>query len=263
MTSPEPKRPLTRVHKELLKASGISPAISRQRGYRSIAEEAEFLRYEFRPPVQRRPGLLAPVYGLDGQVLFNQLRPDEPRVEPFGRPIKYETPAGQKLDLDCHPAIRERVLDLAEPLWITEGIRKGDAAVSAGLACIALLGVDCWQREGTPHQSWERIPLNGRDVFVCFDSDVMTKPEVASALARLDSFLSARGARVHRVYLPAGEPDHAGVPKKGLTTTSRPGTTPTTSERWPARPLPTDRSRWIGGSSGRPIPSRCGTWSSR
>lgn len=76
------------------------------------------------------------------------------------------------------------MLDPAEPLWITD---------------IALLGVDCWQREGTPHRSWDRVPLDGRDVFVCFDSDVMTKPGVAPVLDRLDGFLSSRRARVPRL----------------------------------------------------------------
>jgi len=49
------------------------------------------------------------------------------------------------------------------------------------------------------------ITLNGRDVFVVFDSDVMMKPEVYAALRRFAAFLGTREARVHFVYLPTGE----------------------------------------------------------
>ena len=39
---------------------------------------------------------------------------------------------------------------------------------------------------------------------IAFDSDVMTKPPVRAALARLNAFLASRGARVRLVFLPAG-----------------------------------------------------------
>jgi hypothetical protein len=51
---------------------------------------------------------------------------------------------------------------------------------------------------------WESIALNGRPVYICFDSDVTTKPEVAEALRRLKKFLESKGATVTVITLPAG-----------------------------------------------------------
>ena len=102
-----------------------------------------------------------------------------------------------------------RVRRSTNDLFITEGIRKGDAAVSKGLACVALLGV--WNWRGTDESGaitvlpdWEEIHLKGRTVYIVFDSDVMTKLSVKKSLERLARFLRARGAAVKLVYLPAG-----------------------------------------------------------
>ena len=68
---------------------------------------------------------------------------------------------------------------------VTEGVRKVDAIVSKGMTAIALLGV--WNWRGTNQQGgktaladWEAVALNGRPVYLCFDSDVMTKPRGTS-----------------------------------------------------------------------------------
>jgi hypothetical protein len=102
-------------------------------------------------------------------------------------------------------------------LFITEGARKADAAAARGLCCIALLGV--WNWRGTNAKGgttvladWERVALNGRTVYIVFDSDVTTKPEVRDALVRLKAFLESRKATVEVVYLPAGD----GGTKTGL-----------------------------------------------
>jgi uncharacterized protein DUF3854 len=52
---------------------------------------------------------------------------------------------------------------------------------------------------------WEYIALKERWVYIGFDSDVMQKPDVHSALSRLKSFLESRGATVRPIYLPPGE----------------------------------------------------------
>jgi len=52
---------------------------------------------------------------------------------------------------------------------------------------------------------WDSIALNGRTAYVAFDSDVMEKREVHSALVRLKGFLESRKATVKLIYLPAGE----------------------------------------------------------
>jgi hypothetical protein len=79
-------------------------------------------------------------------------------------------------------------------LFVTEGARKADAAVSRELCCIDLLGV--WNWRGTNEwgakaalPDWDSIALNGRLVYIVFDSDVMLKVAVHTALRRLKAFL--------------------------------------------------------------------------
>jgi hypothetical protein len=195
-------------HAALLAASGISDAVAEARGYRSVTTKAELMRLGFSAPQRRVPALLIPVFGVSGEIATYQVRPDEPRIR-GGKPVKYEIPAGSRMVLDVHPACRLRLADPKTPLFITEGIRKGDAAASKGLCCITFLGV--WNWRGTNDQGgkvalsdFESVALNGRAVYIAFDSDAWTKPSVAMALRRLRDFLAGRGADVHVIRLPAG-----------------------------------------------------------
>jgi hypothetical protein len=101
-------------------------------------------------------------------------------------------------------------------LWITEGIKKIDALRTRGLCAIGLLGVWNW-RGSNPDggkvalADWESVALNGREVFIVFDSDVTTKPEIQHALKRLRGFLAQRGAKPVVVCLPANGEAKVGV----------------------------------------------------
>jgi hypothetical protein len=99
------------------------------------------------------------------------------------------------------------------PLWITEGQKKADALAVHGLCAADLLGV--WNFKGknefggvTLLADFDYIALNGRTVYVVFDSDLMVKSQVRAALDRLTEHLQRRGAIVNAVYLPIG-PDGA------------------------------------------------------
>jgi hypothetical protein len=145
-----------------------------------------------------------------GQNRRFQFRPDAPRRNKAGKAIKYETPAGSRLALDVPLRVLPFLGNPAHPLWITEGARKVDAAVSHGLCCIGLPGVWGWRGTNehggkTALPDWEVIALNGREVIIAFDSDVMTKASVQGALERLTAFLRARGALVRFVILPDEE----------------------------------------------------------
>ncbi|MGE5619061.1 MAG: phage/plasmid primase, P4 family [Sphingomonadaceae bacterium] len=207
-------------HAQLIGASAISPGVATARGYRSVTRKAELKRLGFGDVQLHVPGLLIPIWGVDGQIGSYQLRPDQPRVRQHDgkvRTIKYETIQGSRMMLDVPPPARPWLGDPKRPLFITEGVRKADAAVSKGLCCVDILGV--WNWRGTNEDGgktalpdWESIALNGRQVYLAFDSDVTTKPDVAAALRRLRSFLGSRGARVRIIYLPTGE----GGAKMGL-----------------------------------------------
>jgi len=185
----------------LLEESGIAPEIAAERGYRTAGRSGvpeAFRRY------QRRPGLLVPMYSPDGTTTSHQLRPDAPRVRD-GKTVKYETAGGSRCIIDVHPRMRGAAGDAGAELWITEGVKKADALTSRGLCAVGLVGVWNWQRDGELLPCWDHVALEGREVRVIFDSDVMVKPGVQLALERLVAALGARGARVQVVYLPDAE----------------------------------------------------------
>lgn len=196
-------------HEAMLHSSGISLEVAAARGYRSVTSCAELERLGFASKQRGVPSLLVPIYNVHGELAMYQSRPDSPRVQD-GKAVKYETPFKARMCLDVHPSVREKLKDPQWPLFITEGVKKGDSAVSRGLVCIAQLGV--WNFRGTNEHGgkaaladWELVALNGRPVFIVFDSDVMQKPSVHGALVRLKGFLETRGAKVKLVYLPDGE----------------------------------------------------------
>lgn len=154
------------------------------------------------------PTLLIPIHDVKGECVSYQHRPDEPRrCGKTGKRIKYETLGGSRMVLDVPPAARGRLGDPRAPLFITEGVRKADSAVSKGLCCVDVLGV--WNFRGTNEHGgktalpdWEYVAFNDRQVFLVFDSDAVLKHEVHRALARLKAFLEHKRADVSVVYLP-------------------------------------------------------------
>jgi hypothetical protein len=194
-------------HRDKLAASAIAEDVIEERGYRSAERKVELRDLGFGEAQRRPPALVIPVCPVLGDPFF-QARSDDPRLNANGKAIKYETPSGVRMALDAHPRIRDKLDDPSIPLFITEGILKADSAVSRGLCCVALLGV--WNWRGTNEKGgkvaladWEAIALNGRRVYIAFDSDVMQREEVAQALNRLAAFLDAKSADVYFVYLPA------------------------------------------------------------
>jgi P4 family phage/plasmid primase-like protien len=189
---------------ELTEGSGISPEIVEGRGYFTVrlAEEAAALGFS---EWQRKvPALGVPMYTPDGEMATCQMKPDRPRKGKKGKTVKYETPSASKIRLDVHPSHNGRLRDSETPLWVVEGVKKGDSLASRGAVAVALQGVWCWLREGVPLEEWAQVALRGREVFIAFDSDVSTNPKVALALERLAAFLKSRGASVKVVYIPDG-----------------------------------------------------------
>jgi hypothetical protein len=197
-------------HQALLKASAISVDVATERGYVSVDTKKRLEQAGFSPGQRIVPGMLIPVHGVDGTLRLHQHRPDTPRLAADGRERKYETATGSALAIDVPLRIRDQLADPSVDLWITEGARKADAAVTAGLTCVALLGVWGWRGSNghggkTALADWHEIALNERDVYVCFDSDVMVKDAVRKALSALTGYLASKSAAVRLVYLPNGE----------------------------------------------------------
>ena len=196
-------------HAELLRASAISPDVARQRNYQSVDTKARLASIDIPASQRNVPGLLIPIYGPEcrnGEASTWQYRPDHPNIDGKGRPVKYVT-AMRGMVVDVPTAVRPRIDDPSAHVWITEGIRKVDSAVTAGIDCLGVLGVWNWRGTNakggsTALAAWDHIALNGRDVYLCFDSDVMVKDTVRSALRRFYGFLEYRKANVRLVILP-------------------------------------------------------------
>ncbi len=153
---------------------------------------------------------------MQGEIALYHHRPDQPRFDAKRRkPIKYEFPGGSKMAVDVHPLIRDKVRDPNIPLFVTEGVKKADAAISRGLCCIALLGVWNWRGANefggmTTLPDWDAIAFKAvhsvpRQLYLCFDSDAATNPAVYQAMMRAAALFKQRGANVTFICLPPGE----------------------------------------------------------
>ncbi len=130
---------------------------------------------------------------------------------------KYSQPAGTRPYAYFSRRVnwKDALSDKKRRVLFTEGEKKAEAACKAGMLCIGLGGVYSFR---SASREWFFLPeLNaidwtGRDVEICYDSDVMTKKEVSSALAALTEQLVARGAIVHFIFLPReSEDDKVGI----------------------------------------------------
>ncbi|MGL3710527.1 VapE domain-containing protein [Leptospirillum ferriphilum] len=207
-----PKGVLSGPHREMLKSSAIADHIVESRGYRTLqdtkANRTLLASLGFSASQIRLPGLLISLFNPTGEVGGCQLRPDAPRTRD-GKPVKYETPHHGRPVLDVHPEMQSRLVDPSEPLWITEGTKKGDALASLGKVAISLSGVWGWIGSNgkggtTALPEWRDLPLKKRPVRVLFDSDAASNPKVQQAEQALAEYLGGRGAQVTILRIPAG-----------------------------------------------------------
>jgi hypothetical protein len=194
-----------------LAARAIDATVATERGYVQANGNLAALGFS-QTQAALGAGLLIPIHGVDGLIVYHQLRPDAPRLNDNGSPRKYEVPAGQRMILDCHPRVRHLLGDPRVPLIITESAPKGDALISRGYVAVALNG--CWGWRHTNEHGgktilpdFEAIALHGRDIIIANDSDAWTNPSVADATERLGAWLD-RKARVRVLRIPAA-PDGA------------------------------------------------------
>ena len=202
-------------HAAALAESGITPDRAHRRGYVSVDTKKRLEQLGVTAAGRNVPGLLIPQLDKQGSIWGYQYRADRPRLRD-GKPAKYETPTGQRNGIDVPPGVGPQLGDPAVPLWVTEGVKKADSAAEHGLCCVALPGVWSWRgRNGQGGKvavgDWHDIALNDRRVILAFDSDVMVKPSVRSALLELAKYVATKCARVEYAHLP-----DAGDGKTGL-----------------------------------------------
>jgi hypothetical protein len=201
---------LSQSHTTLLtQGSAIDPLVIEERAAWTAICPSEMAALGFAGAQQIAPALMLPVWSVQGKIELYQARPDSPRLNQDGNPVKYETPAGGRMILDAHPRVRPLLRDPQIPLYVTEGIRKADAAISRALCCVALLGVTNWRGMNisggkTALVCWQSVALNGRTVYIAFDSDSATKRPVLLQSIALGEYLESKGAQVQIITLPGG-----------------------------------------------------------
>jgi hypothetical protein len=291
---------LIEVHRrELLAESGIAEDVVTERGYRTVPrptpaddrprqELAKLGIPRWALDEDRHfPGLLIPIYRATGERISWQYKPRLPVHNRQGKPQKYASPKGQPSRLDVRPRNRSRIADPTVPLWVTEGVKKADALTSRGCCVVSVTGVFNWRSTLGTLGDWEDVPLRGREVVVCFDSDARHKPNVARAMVRFGRWCKSKGAAavIYLIVPPSvngtdvkGADDYlvAGgtldeLRAAGTTTepTPRPPVTRSAKPGWPRRSPtpssptatagPTGSDGWHGtGGAGRAAPtSRC------
>lgn len=207
---------LSRHRDEIIDGSGVDIEVARERGYASVLGKADLKDEGFAVSQQRPPGIIIPVWTVEGIRAASMYKPDFPRTIEK-RVLKYEHVRGTLLRLDVHPRVRVVLPDPRIELWITEGQKKGDALVSRGINAIVLHGV--WAFKGKNDlggkailADFDAIAWNARRVVVAYDNDVMSNLRVQQALDRLTAILRNRGAEVEWCRMPW----MPGQPKVGI-----------------------------------------------
>jgi hypothetical protein len=200
---------LSDAHRQVLEeGSAIAPEVIAERGVRSIANSRELPRGFSRRQRRRGGGILFIAHRPNGQTGYS-FRPDALDPDCPGR--RYEQPCkaygGPGNILDLHPSVRHLIADKSVPVIFVEGIKKADAIISAArregaeVLVVAIFGVWNWLSDGEPIPDMFDIPVEGRKVTICFDSDMLRNPDVQYAAQRLAGHLIERGAEVWITYL--------------------------------------------------------------
>ncbi len=130
-----------------------------------------------------------------------QHRPDNPRLNDKGEPIKYVFPKGVKV-----PFNRLRDGETYTRLIIAEGTKQQYAVLSHAPADFAVYGMSgCW---GYKHA--DLTIVNGREIFLLLDSDFTENPDVYAAAEQLTKQLKKHGAKAVQFVSTTGT-DKQGV----------------------------------------------------
>jgi hypothetical protein len=157
---------------------------------------------------RRAPGTLFVVTRPSGKTDFS-FRPDEPDDKNPSHKYEQRCKAlGAPGNVLGVPAGARRIInDTSVPVVFVEGVKKMLAVVSAArregaeVLVVAITGVWNWLSEGQPIADMLDIPVDGREVYIGFDSDVFRNPGVGDAARRLAGHLVGRGATVYLSYL--------------------------------------------------------------
>lgn len=210
---------------EWVQGSGVSEGITRL-NVTSLSSQKEIAKALGLDYYTWEPGWVVtsvhPTSGLQRSSIA-QFKPDRP-YQPKDRskkPTKYLSPREEMraifLDTGDTAYWPNIVKDTRQPVLITEGAKKAGAALTLGYPTIALLGVWNWVEQVDadlhPNQKWliqdlKHFAVDGREIILAFDSDMLVKEPVQKALIALAKELITFGCNVRVLQLP---PEHKGL----------------------------------------------------
>ena len=184
---------------EVLRSRGVSPRVAAARGYRTAGN-----------------ALIIPLHNTQGEQDPDDImrRPHDPPIGPDGKKRKYLFRAGAKMMIDVHPLSLPYIEDPRIPLIATESPLKADAiqsAIETGTFCvISFPGVWNWV-SGVPLADFRDIMMRDRQgerimhrrrVYIAFDSDALTNPNVTRARWEIGQFLDRKKADPWYIDVP-------------------------------------------------------------
>jgi hypothetical protein len=192
----------------LFEGSGIDPVVAAERGVCTITHGRDLPEGFSRRQRSRGGGVLFIAHRPNGETSYSY-RPDAPDPKRPGH--KYEQPCkhlgAPGNVLDVHPGVRHLIHDKSVPVIFVEGIKKADSVLSAArhegvrVLVVAVSGVWNWMADGEPIADMFDIPVDGRHVTICYDSDMLRNPGVQDGAQGLAEHLLGRGAEVFITYL--------------------------------------------------------------
>ncbi len=212
-------------HMADLRKSGLTDDAIRAGGFQTRAgyDVTDLLGWDReRGVTSLGPALVIPYRDASGKFTgYVRLKPDNPRTDENGKPVKYEAPVGQPNHAYFPAGTIPALKDKSTTLMICEGEKKACAADQAGFPCIGISGVWNWQKrrpvDPRGKQYGEReliddldLDWKDREVILAFDSDITSNESVAWAAFYLSEVLTARGAKVRAIRFPEAIPGHDG-----------------------------------------------------
>jgi hypothetical protein len=200
---------------EYLAARGITPEVAEQAGLFDVPS-ARVIYEDFRPA----PAIVIPYLDIRGEpvgfhrdgedLAFCRVRymGDLPPQRGRKKPLRYTQPADSGCRAYFAPGVDWQAIaaDAGEPVMVTEGEIKALATTTYVAPCIGLGGVSSTVRDGQFLPELAEFVWEGRQVYICFDSDAADNPKVTAAEARLvEELQTKRGARCRLMRIPPGE----------------------------------------------------------
>lgn len=149
-----------------------------------------------------------PYFGIDGKVLnfsrYRLLKSNKGIFSPIT--FKYYQPKGSNAEVYLPPSIDWKSVsnDVYENIIITEGEFKAIATSEAGYNCIGLGGVSSFQskKQGVALLSpLDKFKWQSRQVYIIYDSDLISNINVRMAQYKLAKLLCDLGAKVFTAFV--------------------------------------------------------------